>query len=90
MKKMKKRQIKQRLRQSSLMCSELEEYLFQSWSPYVLEKLDSRVSKGTAMFASLFHEVDQNILDMQKYVEVSFHHLKISLVRRLWNKSNTS
>jgi hypothetical protein len=53
------------------MCSELEEYLSQSWAPYLLQKVDSRASKGTAIFASLFGEIDQCVLDIQKHLEVT-------------------
>jgi hypothetical protein len=69
-KKSRKKQTKQRLKESSIICSELEEYILQKWTPYILQKIDSGSSNGSLLVGSLLRDVDHSLKELQKNLEV--------------------
>lgn len=49
---------------------EIEEYLLQQWCPFMLEKINLIVSKGTSISSSFTNEINQFFHENEEYIKV--------------------
>lgn len=71
-KKMKKKLIKEKLKYCLTMSHELEEYLSQQWSSFMLEKSDLLITRGINMSSSLTNEFTQFFNEIVEQTKVIF------------------